>query len=296
MTKFFKGLITAVLIVLSTAGGVNVIYAEQYVVNNENFKYQMIDSAPFNIEVKIEDVTINQQPERIMQITGDYIIFRNLNQNRYEYWGRVTNAYLYANINDGKTRRTSYSGNCRFHWNSVEYTPSDVSAYNIMRFGPDQNGIQWIYFGYGNYSNSSAEDIVSETYGGKNIKIRDATLFTNQNGDGNGSSGDNSGIEDSITPSEEQITALEEAAAQNKETTDAAISKEDEITDSANNYIDDIETNDYTEPMQTPELITALQWIRDIFQNTIEATPFKDYILLSLIIGFAAYIIGRRAG
>lgn len=71
---------------------------------------------------------------------------------------------------------------------------------------------------------------------------------------------------------------------------------ETELTETATGYIEAIDPKQTMQTGTPQRLIKAFEFVRSVHAATIERTAIKNYIGFVMILGLAAYIIGRRGG
>lgn len=85
-----------------------------------------------------------------------------------------------------------------------------------------------------------------------------------------------------------------------QEKTEASVKQagelETELTETATGYIEAIDPKQTMQTGTPQRLIKAFEFVRNVHSATIERTAIKGYIGFVMILGLAAYIIGRRGG
>lgn len=96
------------------------------------------------------------------------------------------------------------------------------------------------------------------------------------------------------TGQQETITQAEEKNETMKETSGQMIEQEEQLLTDAESKIEEIDAD--VENKIGDKLKNSFKWVRDRHDETIGRTEINTYIQIIMILGFATYIIGRRAG
>lgn len=279
----------------------------------ETGNYILIDEIPQSVtfyEVNRVDQTNTSTgwtyaEEKITVTTdGSYKVYKNTATNYYYYYYEIEHTAIrpYHSTPIQSLSSKYKTGPYEYYYGIMELSykwDSGNRYYNTICVSNFYQGKQTIHFA----TDSTLYDLNNLT----KIEWQKGvfTYWSYYDKESSGGSGTDAETAQNITDILNELKAdpeiTEEMATsttQNNEALEEIAQQEQEITDAANENIEQIDPNGVfqNELFTSGKLGNALMWIREIHRQTIEATQIGNIVSVTLILGLAAYMIGRRGG
>lgn len=274
--------------------------------------FELIDEMPKTITFPyvprvIKDETMSNgwryaDEHYAIRLTGSYKTYKNINDNSYYYYFNIRGTQIMpANMSSQLKKNTA--GPYNYPYGILKYA---IKWENQVAFDG--------YVAVSNYyqgEQSILMKISSIFYKLSNIPVNfnstngELIYWNYYNSQSSGSSGTDEETAQNITnilnelkADPEKMEQITTTTTQNNEALEEIAQQEQEVTDAANENIEQIDPNGVfqNELFTSGKLGNALMWIREVHRQTIEATQIGNIVSVTLILGLAAYMIGRRGG
>lgn len=288
--KFMK-ILRAVMITASLLwAGTPVITAEE--INTEQTLWKLVQTTPIGLQAKAAlSITGTNKEIGYIYIYGEYETYKNISANTtyYKNYYKVKAAYIKP--------ATQYAADGEYYGIAtigIKDSYTNQTYTGVIHVGSRYAGDQRIMLSTEQIPRSQPAISLSQT----TITITNWGIYDQANTGNNDTTEAVNNIAEQLQADPEVIQGLTDTATQNNQITADAIEAEETITDAAQQNINAINPDSIfnTEFWATGKLQKSLRWIRNIHTQTIDTTQIGNIIGITLILGLAAYMIGRRGG